>query len=370
MNPFIYGRVVSKLDFCPRPALEKELKSHIASCQNVLVEGERRTGKTSLICETVRKTKENRLLYVDLLEIKTIDDLCRRIVKSLFSLSRSAGFFTNLIKGIGNLRPVLSVDPLTGLPEITIGSETPMEPASIEPILELVEKQNGAKRLVVVFDEFQDILNLENHNTVLALLRGKIQFQKDIPYIFSGSIRNKMNEIFNIAASPFFKSAITLEVGPIDKNQFSSFISDKFRSGKRRIEGALLDRIFPIAQDNPGDIQQLCAALWDCSNENVFIDESYLPKAFELIFSREIKGYEAHLSQFTAQQTQCLAALARAGGSAPLSSDFLKLARISQPSSVKKALTRLIDLQVIYRGKEGYKFVNPYFRAWLIAKNY
>ena len=92
MNPFAYGRVVSKNDFCPRPALEKELKSHISSNQNVVIEGERRTGKTSLICETIRKIKGARRLYVDLLEIKTVDDLCRRLVKAIVPMSNSGDF--------------------------------------------------------------------------------------------------------------------------------------------------------------------------------------------------------------------------------------------------------------------------------------
>jgi DNA-binding MarR family transcriptional regulator len=71
----------------------------------------------------------------------------------------------------------------------------------------------------------------------------------------------------------------------------------------------------------------------------------------------------------SSQQLLCLTALARAGGKSPLSIDFLRESRINQPSSVKKALTRLVDLQIIYKGKDGYKFINPYFRAWLISEN-
>jgi archaellum biogenesis ATPase FlaH len=369
MNPFVYGRVVSKNDFCPRPELEKELKSHISSNQNVLIEGERRTGKTSLICETIRKIKGTRVVYVDLLEIKTVDDLCRRMVKALLSLKNSAGFLGTLMKSLSNLRPVMSIDPLSGMPTVSLGTGSPLEPDSMEAILDVMAQQKGGNKIVVVLDEFQDILNLKDHRETVAILRSKIQFHKNVPYVFSGSVRNKMNELFNSPDSPFFKSAITIEVGSIDKTIFKEFIIRKFRSSKRRIDEAVIDRIFPIAQDNPGDIQQMCGALWDCSNENDSIDESYISKAFELIFSRETKGYESLLNRFSAQQFHCLTGLARIGGLTPLSSEFMKLTGIKQPSSIKKALTRLVELNVIFKRNDGYKFVNPYFRAWLISRN-
>jgi predicted AAA+ superfamily ATPase len=54
----------------------------IKSGQNVVLQGERRMGKTSLLYETVRQLKRYRMLYVDLLEIKTADDLCKRMIKA------------------------------------------------------------------------------------------------------------------------------------------------------------------------------------------------------------------------------------------------------------------------------------------------
>jgi len=77
MNPFKYGQVVFDKDFCPRPQLEKKFIDYISSGQNVLLEGERRIGKTSLIFEIMRKMKKFLLLYIDIMEIKNADDFCR-----------------------------------------------------------------------------------------------------------------------------------------------------------------------------------------------------------------------------------------------------------------------------------------------------
>src|SRR3989338_11306072 len=98
---------------------------------------------------------------------------------------------------------------------------------------------------------------------MLALLRGKIQFHGNTPYIFAGSIQNKMDEIFNDPDSAFFKSAISLSVGPLQKDQFGSFLRDKFAIGKRKIDFDTLERILEIADQIPGDAQQLCEAIWE-----------------------------------------------------------------------------------------------------------
>lgn len=92
MNPFKYGQIVEAEDFCPRPVLEKALAGLIRRGQNVYVQGERRTGKTSLIWETVRRMKKPRIIYIDLLETKTADDLVKRMVTSVVALERSRGW--------------------------------------------------------------------------------------------------------------------------------------------------------------------------------------------------------------------------------------------------------------------------------------
>ena len=88
MNPFKYGQVVQDKDFCQRPILIQRLSKNIIKGQNVYVQGERRIGKTSLICECVRQLKTYRLIYIDLLEVKTIDDFIKRILAALVSMEQ------------------------------------------------------------------------------------------------------------------------------------------------------------------------------------------------------------------------------------------------------------------------------------------
>jgi uncharacterized protein len=370
MNPFRYGQVVRGEDFCPRPKLIQELTAFIESGQNVALMGERRTGKTSLICEAVRCLKKRRMLYVDLLEIKTSDDLCKRLLKAVLALQRQTGFLEKMLRSLSHLRPSITLDPLTGQPSISLDASVRMTPESIDSLLDMIASLHRRQPLAVVFDEFQDVLNLEDSRETLASLRSKIQFQNKIPYLFAGSIRNQMSMIFADPESPFFKSAASLSIGPIETGLFAEFLKRRFESGKRTVEESAMSRVFEWAEDIPGDVQQLCAVLWEITSYRDPITEDLLPAALERIFARESKAYEAVLVQVTGQQLRCLVGLARHRDTPPLSQDFLRAVGIPAAASVQRALNRLEKLKVVYRHEGRYKFVNPFFKSWLIYKDF
>ncbi|MBN1675803.1 MAG: hypothetical protein JXR37_32465 [Kiritimatiellae bacterium] len=167
-----------------------------------------------------------------------------------------------------------------------------------------------------------------------------------------------------------FKSAIAVDVGSLDPTVFSAFLKEKFGKGRRKVTDETLAEVIATAESVPGDVQALCGALWDTSAPGDTVAKACFPKALELVFSRESKGYEAVLVQITGQQLKCLTGLARLGGKSPLSTAFLEGAGIPLPASVKKALNRLVQLKVIYRHQGEYKFINPFFKLWLLWKNY
>ena len=129
-------------------------------------------------------------------------------------------------------------------------------------------------------------------------------------------------------------------------------------------------RIIELAENVPGDVQELCGAVWETTAYRDLIQERHIGPALELIYARESKGYEAALVQLTGQQLKCLVGLARMGGQSPLSGAFMRGVGNIGPASIKKALNRLIQLKVIYRHEGEYKFVNPFFKTWLMWKNY
>lgn len=369
MVPFKYGIVVSGEDFCGREESIETIQNYIRSSQNVFIQGECRIGKTSLVFESVRQLKSYSLLVVDLLALRSAEELCSRIIKQLILLENSDSFLGGLVKFFTHLRPQISMDPLTHLPTVTFDRGVVVSAESLEEVFELIKRIARKRKVVVFFDEFQDILRADDSSWLLATLRSKIQYHDSIPYIFAGSFRNEMDLIFIDTDSPFFKSAIPITLDPIEQNNFSRFIKERFAQTDRRIEEDILPDIFNATANISGDTLQLCEALWNVSNEQETIGKSKISAAFQLIFAREQRSYEIILSGLSRNQERVLMALVKNPNQPVNSAGFLRSSGVPQPSSVNAALKKLIDRRIIYKKIHGYQFSNPFFAAWLKTIN-
>jgi len=365
MNPFKYGCAVGGEHFCSRPKLERQLRNNILSGQNVVIQGERRMGKTSLVLETIRKTKGVSLIHADLLCVRDTADLCRRLAAALARHEKSAGFLEKLVRSLARLRPTITIDQNTGSPTISVDSAAAAEITSLEAVLDAIMEQTAKKRTCVVLDEFQDILDMSDGERVLAILRSRIQLDANSAYVFLGSIRNRMTDIFWSPDSPFYHSAAALPVGEIDANDFLVFLQGRFATGGRKLPKEMFEKISMLARNTPGYIQELCDTLWDETARNETIGETALQRALTNIFSREQDHYEIFIRRLTALQTRVLKALAMRGESGAYSERAMAMAQVYNSASMKHAIEKLIKDGLVYNFEGDYRFTNPFFREWL-----
>ena len=365
MNPFRYGCVVQGDHFCPRRLQEEELKRLVEGGQNVMIQGDRRMGKTSLVKDLAGKLGEIAFIYVDMLGIRSIHDLARKLTAAMAEIDRRRSFLSKLLKFLAALRPSLTLDPSGGATlSVDVGKTSTIE--SLETLMDALGRLGQTRRLCVVLDEFQDILKLDDATSILAMLRGKIQFHEGVSYIFLGSIRNKMSELFTSSRQPFYKSAVILDIGHIDDEDFIPFIQRKFEDTGRHIGTETILTILKLADRISGDVQELCDALWATTAEGDAITEENLEPALQLIFARESKSYTPIMNQLPKIQMRVLKAVALFGGHKPTGQEFLNQAGLHNAASVRKSLVRLVELDVLQIGEQGdYRFANPFFREWL-----
>ncbi len=362
-NPFAYGRVVEGDDYCPRPKLEKLLAGMLSSGQNVVLYGERRVGKTSL---AVRAARKRRTVYVDFLACNDAGEVTERIVKAAMKAANHAGLLDTALKAFASLRPKVTIDPDTGAIGATLdtgGSKMTID--SIEEALEKLGELHKKKSIVVILDEFQDVLRIKESKRALARMRSVIQFQGNLPYVFSGSARDKMEMIFSDPDSLFFKSAITLEVAAHSGASFRKFLTRKFAVTKRAIGEGLFEAIEDMGVTVTGDVQQLCWAMWFASEPGETIDVVSIEGALDTIFQIERSKYEDAVLNISATQLKVLGALAVHGGKGIYSSDFKLSSGVTVVGSITKAVQRLEDLRIIYRQRDEYRFANPFFGVWM-----
>lgn len=365
MNPFKYGCVVQGENFCKRPELSDRLAAFVRSGQNVVIQGERRMGKTSLVRETISHLRGVKSVYVDLFGVCDVSDLCGRLAAALAEAERSLPFYRKLGKMLSQLRPTITLDSDSGLPVFSVDRAAAGSPGSLEAALSAFARMSKDGGLCVVFDEFQDVLKMEDGQRTLAVMRGRIQLDAATAYVFLGSVRNRMTDIFWDPASPFYHSAAALPVGEIPEADFFLFAKDKFATGKRTLSPEAFNKIFVLAQGIPGYVQELCDTIWSSTDKGTALGDEAIKRGLATVFAREQDHYQIFMERLTPIQRKVVSAIARQGGKGVYSGAFLARADVTSVGTMRRSLAKLIAENLLYRFEDEYKFFNPFFAQWL-----
>ena len=109
----------------------------------------------------------NKLDFVEQLGVMVINDIVRK----------NASFIEKTIAFFSALRPVLSMDPLTGEPSVSITIEPSQEEMTMRSIFNYLNE--SGREIYIAIDEFQQIAEYPEKGTE-ALLRSYIQFAQHV----------------------------------------------------------------------------------------------------------------------------------------------------------------------------------------------
>lgn len=365
MLPFRFGMRVDGDEFCGRRQELAQLRAYMESAGRVYVVGERRIGKTSLIFEAARAVEGAPVVDVDQLAVRSLADVTQRLAAAVVRAEKGQDRLLGLLKGLAQLRPTLGVDPSTGSPTVGFAPGAGGRPESLDSVFALIEQWPGA---VVVLDEFQDILAVADHAAVLAQLRSLVQKQPRASFVYCGSLRHRMEDIFTRDDSPFFKAAMRLQVGAIDRAEFRDFLAAKFVGAQRSVAPGLLDDICELCHDNPGDVQRFCTALWQVTTDGQVLSAAQLPAAWEMVFAMHAQEYEVILRNLSAQQSQALRGLAALGGRSRLTGELLAATGVALLPSLAKALSVLAGKGLVVKDGTEYRICDPFLIRWLVMR--
>jgi hypothetical protein len=179
-----------------------------------------------------------------------------------------------------------------------------------------------------------------------------------------------MVDIFTNPKSPFFKSALTLNVPALPDEDFAPFLIERFAAGKRRADRAFIDAVFDLTNRTTGDVQQFCSAVWNTTERGARLSDANIRPALQEIFAQEGSQFESQTARLTRHQFKMLVALAKLGGTKIYSADFMATAEMPSSAAAAKALKRLVADGLIYLFGDEYRFFNPFLRTWLLSKGY
>jgi len=220
-NPFRYGDLALQDAFTDRERDISELKSDLLNGQNVVIFAPRRFGKSSLLRRVADDVSGNDgvlIAYVDLMKAPTKEKLAEKLAATIFEDIASTLFkvregAVGIFKGL-RIAPTMTLDPSGSLSFSYQAGHHPKDvDATLERLLELPAQlgTERGRRVAVVFDEFQEIVKIDRD--LLPLMRSIFQEQPDVAHIYLGSKRHMMQEIFDNANEPFWRSAKHHEIG-------------------------------------------------------------------------------------------------------------------------------------------------------------
>ena len=366
-NPFIYQGYESPKYFCDREVETKTLLSHLKNGRNVTLISPRRIGKTGLIKNTFYHLKEQEkdatCLYIDIFATKNLHDFVELLGVMVINeiVRKNASFIEKTISFFSALRPVLSMDPLTGEPSVSITVEPSKEDITIQSIFNYLN--DSEQEVYIAIDEFQQIAEYPEKGTE-ALLRSYIQFAQHVHFIFSGSKFHLMAEIFGSPKHPFYQSTEMMGLKPLDSDVYYDFCLQFFKEKGGNIEKDIFEYLYNMFEGHTWYIQCIMNRLYE-ANTNVESIEQVNAAILSILAGREPQ-FESLSQFFTNNQFSLLKAIAKEGIVAqPTAGRFIKSHNLSGASSTKAALKVLDDKELVYRKPEDYIIYDRFMDLWL-----
>lgn len=369
-NPFLLKGYVSKELFCDR---QKEVETLFANVQNGIdttLISARRMGKTGLILrffDHLRESSSIHSIYADIFSSRNLSEFIKILSEAIlmaFPEKSSVGKqFMEFIKGF---RPLIGYDPLTGQPQIQINYQSAQEKEyTLQGLFSFLDNQGD--QIVIAIDEFQQISNYPEKN-VEALLRTSIQKLKNVRFIFCGSQKTMMINLFSSVKRPFFASTQYLLLEKIDREEYSLFIRKQFSASDIEITDEALTMVLNWSLTHTFYTQSLCNMLYYMSGRQITL-ETVRQACAELLKRNEPVFYQ-YRQLLTPAQWNFLIAVAKEGEVKQLTAQkFISKYEIGTPANARRISRSLIEkellLEMPQKKETSYRVYDVFLSRWL-----
>jgi len=370
INPFGISGYLGPEYFCDREQETKTLITNINNHSHTAFFALRRLGKTALIQNVfyhLSKQRNRKCIYLDIYATQNLKDLTNLLANSIYNVfPEKKGIGKKFWELIKLLRPVLSIDSISGEPTLSLDISQPKQyEKTIPQLLNFLDQQ--AIKTAIAIDEFQQILTYPEKN-VEAILRSTMQQLKNVTFIFCGSNQAMMQQIFNSAKRPFYASCNSINLQKIDSDVYHKFIKSTFTKYKYKIENAEIETIIDYTNLHTYYTQSLCHELF--ANQQKNIQPTTIQQVTYKILTEKEGTYFQYRNLLTATQWQLLKAIAiEEKVIQPYAKQFINTHNLGSSAIVKRSLEALLDKEMIYKDssiKEPYYAVyDKFLMRWL-----
>jgi uncharacterized protein len=364
-NPFIYDRPLSPGDAIDRPT-ERGLLADLADGgQTSRLAAPRRYGKTTMITALAaeRRTRGWIVAVSDFSRCRAIEDVAERLYDGWRRGLDRQGTRSLWRKANRELEAALEA----GLPGVARArmrvrqsqrGERPL--ARLHSLLALPERlaEVAERRILVVFDEFQDLLTAGED--LDGLVRSHVQHHVGVAsYCYAGSQATLLRALFEDRRRPLFGQAREVALRPIPVAAIADWVAARFEAGGRPLPAESPAAVAAITEGHPQRAAMVAHFLW----QQPRLDEAGVRVAEADALQNAAGELEQLWGGLTRAQRQVIGAVAD-GETELLGRSTLEEMGLGK-STAQQARDALVAEGHLRRDSGSFAAVDPFLARWL-----
>ena len=373
MNPFYVTGIIPPAYFCDRETETEWLVRTVTNQANVLLTSPRRMGKTQLIRHFYERPEikgHYHTFYVDIYPTTSLHEFVLFLSKEIYSVLAPKGKATlnRFLSVLRSLTGSFTYDPVSGVPSFDVKLGDIQAPElTLGEIFAYLEKADLP--CIFAIDEFQQIDRYPEKD-VEALLRSHVQTMNNCRFIFAGSNRHILENMFHSAAKPSYNSTEQLYLDRIAREKYVAFICAKFREAGREILSGAAQLAYDLFEGHTYYVHNLLHHVFATVAPEKTVNENDVLFVLDALLEEKAHAFAGQLSQLNYGQKETLVAIAKAGKATGVTSvAFIKKNALKSPSSVQYAISTLLDSQILTYEQEGrvktYSLEDRFLEMWV-----
>lgn len=368
-NPFAFGKAVEGRFFTDRQEDTKRLRANLTHGINTVLISPRRWGKTSLVKKVMALEENNpkvKMVMVDVFACKSEYEFCKLLATEVIKQTSSKiDEWVEMGKNfLSNITPKFSFgsDPLN---DFEISFEWNQKDETCAEILRLPEKiaEKKGVRIVICFDEFQQIADFKDSLSFQKKLRTAWQHQQSVTYCVFGSKRHLMMGIFADTSCPFYKFADMMFLQKIPKEEWVSFICNQFETTGKMISPENAKHICDITECLSSYVQHMAWIVW--YKTDMLVVDKLIDQALEELLEQNKVFFQRDIESLTRLQKNFLIALADGVATGLTTKNIIGKYHLESSANVQSVKQSMVSKEFIDVVGSEISFNDPIFKIWI-----
>ncbi len=363
----LFPRGVAKGEaFYDRIEERKKLKSNIVNGIHTVLIAPRRFGKTSLMTQVMYET-EVKHVWLDFMMVTDRHEAQAKLFEKIEQLIVEVSPIERKLKELcAKYFKVLKPEITISAPGISLKlfPKEILKESIVEALLGLDKfAQELDQNLVIVFDEFQEILRFDDDATLQGSIRHAAERSQKVTYLFSGSRHRPLRKMFNGKKSPLYALCEQITLNKIPAKDYIDFIN-KVAKGKwgRVLSPRIIDKILNYSERYPKYVNAICSNVWSSGLEPT-------PELIDTIWQEYVISIKTDIADVLAElsinQRRLLMFLVF-NPTKELYSKETQLQLKIPHASIQKAISVLLDKDLVFLDQEKYQVLDPTLKSYFM----